>query len=34
MTPTEHNGETMFRLCFVNPVTSTGDIDQILAHID
>ncbi len=34
MTPTEHKGETMFRLCFVNPVTSTGDIDQILAHID
>ena len=34
MTPTEHRGETMFRLCFVNPVTSTGDIDQILAHID
>ena len=34
VTPTEHNGETMFRFCFVNPVTSTGDVDQILAHID
>ncbi|HEY3715532.1 MAG TPA: aminotransferase class V-fold PLP-dependent enzyme [Jatrophihabitantaceae bacterium] len=30
VTPTELGGATAFRLCFVNPVTTTADIDQIL----
>jgi glutamate/tyrosine decarboxylase-like PLP-dependent enzyme len=34
VTPTELDDETVFRLCFVNPLTSTGDIDDILAHIE
>jgi glutamate/tyrosine decarboxylase-like PLP-dependent enzyme len=29
--PTVHDGETMFRFCFVNPVTTTDDIAMILA---
>ncbi len=29
--PTVHEGETMFRFCFVNPTTTTGDIEEILA---
>jgi glutamate/tyrosine decarboxylase-like PLP-dependent enzyme len=28
--PTVHDGETMFRLCFVNPTTTVQDIDTIL----
>jgi L-2,4-diaminobutyrate decarboxylase len=34
VTPTVHNGETVLRLCFVNPVTTNGDVDRILAHIE
>jgi L-2,4-diaminobutyrate decarboxylase len=34
VTPTELDDETVFRLCFVNPLTTTGDIDDILAHIE
>jgi L-2,4-diaminobutyrate decarboxylase len=34
VTPTELDDETAFRLCFVNPLTTTGDIDDILAHIE
>ncbi|MCU0260008.1 MAG: aminotransferase class V-fold PLP-dependent enzyme [Ilumatobacteraceae bacterium] len=29
--PTVHDGETMFRLCFVNPTTTSSDIDAVLA---
>jgi glutamate/tyrosine decarboxylase-like PLP-dependent enzyme len=29
--PTVHNGETVFRLCFVNPTTTEHDIETILA---
>jgi glutamate/tyrosine decarboxylase-like PLP-dependent enzyme len=29
--PTVHDGETMFRLCFVNPITTEQDIGDILA---
>jgi glutamate/tyrosine decarboxylase-like PLP-dependent enzyme len=28
--PTVHEGETVFRLCFVNPTTTTDDIDRVL----
>ncbi len=34
VTPTELDHETVLRFCFVNPLTSTGDIDDILADID
>jgi L-2,4-diaminobutyrate decarboxylase len=33
VTPTEVDGETVLRLCFVNPLTTTADIDDILGHI-
>jgi len=29
--PTVHEGETLFRFCFVNPTTTTADIEEILA---
>lgn len=29
--PTVHDGETMFRFCFVNPTTTPDDIAEILA---
>lgn len=28
--PTAHRGDTVFRLCFVNPTTSTADVDLVL----
>ncbi len=28
--PTVHEGETMFRLCFVNPLTTSDDIRMVL----
>lgn len=31
VTPTRHLGETVLRLCFVNPLTTVDDIDLILA---
>ncbi|HEY5664630.1 MAG TPA: pyridoxal-dependent decarboxylase [Ilumatobacter sp.] len=31
--PTVHRGETMFRFCFVNPTTTTDDIEMILAAL-
>lgn len=34
VTPTVLDGETVLRLCFVNPLTSTSDIDRILADLD
>lgn len=30
LVPTVHDGETMFRLCFVNPTTTEQDIDALL----
>ncbi len=33
VTPTQLNDETVFRLCFVNPVTSTADVDEILERL-
>ncbi len=33
VTPTDLHDEAVFRFCFVNPVTSTGDIDSILDEI-
>jgi aromatic-L-amino-acid/L-tryptophan decarboxylase len=34
VTPTVLDGETVLRLCFVNPLTSTSDIDRILTDLD
>lgn len=34
VTPTVLDGETVLRLCFVNPLTTTNDVDRILASID
>lgn len=31
--PTVHDGETVFRLCFVNPTTSEEDVEEILAAL-
>ncbi len=30
LVPTVHEGETMFRFCFINPLTTTADIDLVL----
>ncbi len=30
LVPTVHEGETMFRFCFVNPLTTTDDIELVL----
>jgi L-2,4-diaminobutyrate decarboxylase len=30
LVPTVHDGETMFRFCFVNPATTAADIDALL----
>ena len=30
LVPTVHDGETMFRFCFVNPLTTVDDIDLVL----
>ena len=32
--PTEVDGETALRLCFVNPRTSIGDVELILGTLD
>jgi L-2,4-diaminobutyrate decarboxylase len=34
VTPTQLDGETVFRFCFVNPVTTNADIDQIVDHLE
>jgi L-2,4-diaminobutyrate decarboxylase len=34
ITPTEFRDETVLRLCFVNPVTSSRDVDRILAALE
>jgi L-2,4-diaminobutyrate decarboxylase len=28
--PTKHRGETMLRFCFINPLTTAGDVDLVL----
>jgi hypothetical protein len=28
--PTKHRGETVLRLCFVNPLTTREDVDLVL----
>ena len=28
--PTRHRGETMLRFCFINPLTTPGDVDLVL----
>jgi glutamate/tyrosine decarboxylase-like PLP-dependent enzyme len=33
VTPTTFAGETVLRLCFVNPVTSTADVDLVLSSL-
>jgi L-2,4-diaminobutyrate decarboxylase len=33
VTPTRFGGETVLRLCFVNPLTTPGDVDLILAEL-
>jgi len=33
ITPTRHGGEPAFRLCFVNPLTDKGDVDQIIESL-
>jgi L-2,4-diaminobutyrate decarboxylase len=30
VTPTKHNGETVLRFCFVNPLTTRDDVDLVL----
>jgi hypothetical protein len=30
LVPTIYDGETMYRLCFVNPTTTVDDIDALL----
>jgi glutamate/tyrosine decarboxylase-like PLP-dependent enzyme len=31
--PTRHAGETVLRLCFVNPLTTREDVDLVLADL-
>ncbi len=33
VTPTKHLGETVLRLCFVNPLTTREDVDLVLADL-
>ncbi|MFA4965211.1 MAG: pyridoxal-dependent decarboxylase, partial [Thermoleophilia bacterium] len=33
-TPTRHGGETMLRFCFVNPLTTTADVDLVVSSFD
>jgi L-2,4-diaminobutyrate decarboxylase len=33
VTPTKHGGETVLRLCFVNPLTTRDDVDLVLADL-
>ncbi|WP_300680972.1 aminotransferase class V-fold PLP-dependent enzyme [Nocardioides sp.] len=33
VTPTRHAGETVLRLCFVNPTTTEADVDLVLASL-
>ena len=34
VTPTLHKGETVLRLCFVNPLTTRADVDLVLEDLD
>ena len=31
--PTRHDGETVLRFCFVNPLTTREDVDLVLADL-
>jgi len=33
VTPTKHAGETVLRLCFINPLTTRDDVDLVLADL-
>jgi L-2,4-diaminobutyrate decarboxylase len=33
ITPTKHRGETVLRLCFINPLTTVDDVDLVLADL-
>jgi glutamate/tyrosine decarboxylase-like PLP-dependent enzyme len=33
VTPTKHDGETVLRLCFINPLTTRDDVDLVLADL-
>jgi len=34
ITPTKHDGETVLRLCFINPLTTPDDIDLVIADLE
>ena len=34
VTPTRHNGETVLRFCFVNPLTTREDVDLVVKDLD
>ena len=33
ITPTRHDGETVLRLCFINPLTTRDDVDMVLEDL-
>ena len=33
VTPTKHDGETVLRFCFVNPLTTREDVDLVLEDL-
>ena len=34
ITPTKHDGETVLRFCFINPLTTTDDVDLVVADLE
>jgi L-2,4-diaminobutyrate decarboxylase len=34
VTPTKHDGETVLRVCFINPLTTREDVDVIVADLE
>ena len=34
VTPTKHDGETVLRLCFINPLTTRDDVDLVVADLE
>ena len=34
VTPTKHDGETVLRLCFINPLTTADDVDLVVADLE
>ena len=34
VTPTKHDGETVLRLCFINPLTTPDDVDLVVAGLE